>query len=140
MTEELKKKLNKIVENKDSEAVLAACASVNVQVPQQLQGELIELLKLESDQNELLEELFKLEPKELVTLLTLALMSKGRVCDFIRGERNFIVLKLSTIDHIKNNPNYRETSVDENDGNPKAMLKALILMQQTMFEDEEDNK
>lgn len=140
MTEELRKKLNRILEDKDSEAVLASCASVNVQVPKHLQGELIELLKLESEQAELLEELYKLTPNELVVLATLALMSKGRVNDFIRLERNCVVLKHSTIDYIKDNPHYRETSVDENENSPKAMLKALITMQKAIYGDEDTNK
>jgi hypothetical protein len=133
---ELEKLLKRIIDSKDSEATLASFAGCNVKVPTERQAELTEILQLDAEETELLEELYKLEPEEIIKLFTLALMAKGTICDFIKAERNTICLKHSALNWAKDHPEYRKTSVDINENDPKRMLDALIMMRK-MIENNE---
>jgi len=135
---ELEKLLKRIIDSKDSEATLASFAGCNVKVPTERQAELTEILQLDAEETELLEELYKLEPEEIIKLSTLALMAKGTVCNFIKAERNAICLKHSAVDWAKDHPEYRETSVDQNEKDPRKMLDALIMIRQIIDSKDED--
>lgn len=129
---ELKKVLANLLESKEAESCMINAVNLNVKVPQEHHGELTEILEVNTVDEEILEKLYELEPEELVDLLTLALMANGRVENFVRAERNAIALKLSTVNYLKNHPEYRKTAVDNNGDNPDKMLSALIQIQKVL--------
>jgi hypothetical protein len=128
--EELKKKLDHPMDDKNQEASMISMIDVNCKVPQELSGFLTDFLHLETSEEDAVNELFKLTPDQITTVATLAMIANGRVADFIRLERNMIVLKLSVTDYIRDNIDYRNTSLDENKDNPEAMLDAMIKMKE----------
>lgn len=125
----LKEILANLLETKEAESCMINAVNLNVKVPQKYHGELSDILDINTVDEELLQQLYKLEPEELVDLLTLALMANGRVENFIKAERNAIALKMSTVNYLKDHPEYRETAVDTNGDNPDKMLTALIQIQ-----------
>jgi len=129
--ERLKQKLNRVMNDKKDEANMASFLDINCKVPDEISGFLTDFLKLETQEEELLSQLFKLTPDQVTILATLAMIANGRTADFIRLERNMIALKLSITDYIASgNMDYRRTSVDEGEKNPEAMLDALIKMRE----------
>lgn len=128
--EELKQKLELPWDDKNQEASMVSVIDCNCKVPQELSGFLTDFLHLETGEEEVLSQLFKLTPEQILIVATLAMIANGRVADFIRLERNMIVLKLSVTDFIKDNMDYRKTSSDENEDNPEAMLDAMIKMKE----------
>lgn len=128
--EELKQKLELPWDDKNQEASLISVVDVNCKVPQELNGFLTDFLHLETSEEDAISELFKLTPDQITIVATLAMIANGRVADFIRLERNMIVLKLSVTEYIGDNMDYRKTSLDENEDNSEAMLDAMIKMRE----------
>ena len=128
--EQLKSKLKDVIDHKDSEAAMASAISINCKVPQELNGFLIDLLNLTSDEVEVLDALYKLDRKQITILATLAMMTKGRVVDFVNLERNMVVLKMATTLFISEHTEYRATSTDDNGSSMDNMLKALTMMKE----------
>lgn len=128
--EQLKSKLNEVINHKDSEAAISSAISINCKVPQELNGFLTDLLNLTSDEVEVLDALYKLDRKQITTLATLAMIANGRIVDFVNLERNMMVLKIATTLFIGEHTEYRTTSVDENGDSVDNTLKALTIMKQ----------
>lgn len=128
--EQLKSKLNEVINHKDSEAAISSAISINCKVPQELNGFLTDLLNLTSDEVEVLDALYKLDRKQITTLATLAMIANGRIVDFVNLERNMMVLKIATTLFIGEHTEYRTTSVDENGDSVDNMLKVLTIMKQ----------
>ena len=128
--EQLKSKLNEVINHKDSEAAMSSAISINCKVPQELNGFLTDLLNLTSDEVEVLDALYKLDRKQITILATLAMIANGRIVDFVNLERNMMVLKMATTLFIGEHTEYRTTSVDENGDSVDNMLKALTIMKQ----------
>ena len=131
--QELKERLNDAMDAKRQEIAMVNCASLNCKIPQELSGFLTDLLDLTTDEEEALSALFSLDRKQIAIVSTLAMIANGRLSDFITLERNMLILKLSLTSYVKDNLEYRETSIDENEGNPEAMLDALIKMKEIML-------
>ena len=131
--QELKERLNDAMDAKRQEIAMVNCASLNCKIPQELSGFLTDLLDLTTDEEEALSALFSLDRKQIAIVSTLAMIANGRLSDFITLERNMLILKLSLTNYVKDNLEYRETSIDENEGNPEAMLDALIKMKEIML-------
>ncbi len=131
--QELKERLNDAMESKKKEIAMVNCASLNCKIPQELSGFLTDFLGLSTDEEEALNALFSLDRKQIAIVSTLAMIANGRLSDFITLERNMLILKLSLTSYVKDNLEYRETSIDENEGNPEAMLDALIKMKEIML-------
>lgn len=138
--QELKERLNGAMESKKQEIAMVNCASLNCKIPQELSGFLTDLLDLTTDEEEALSALFSLDRKQIAIVSTLAMIANGRLSDFITLERNMLILKLSLTSYVKDNLEYRETSIDENEGNPEAMLDALIKMKEIMLKIHNNNE
>ena len=63
--EQLKSKLDEVIDYKDSEAAMASVISINCKVPQELNGFLTDLFNLTSDEVEVLDALYKLDRKQI---------------------------------------------------------------------------
>ncbi len=129
--EELKKKLAKPMADRTQEALMASTLDINCKIPNELSGFLTDFLQLttaDEDALSVVNELYKLTPEQITIVATLAMIANGRVADFVRLERNMIILKLSVTQFIQDNMEYRRTSVDETEGNPEAILDSLIFM------------
>lgn len=139
--ERLREKLNRVMDDKKDEANMASFLDINCKIPDEVSGFLTDFLKLETQEEELLGQLFKLTPDQITILATLVMIANGRTADFIRLERNMIALKLSVTDYIASgNMDYRKTSVDEGEKNPEAMLDALIRMREIVKKAHQDEK
>ena len=137
--EKLKKHLESIMQDKSEEIAMASVVGINCKIPEEISGFLTDFLNLETVEEDALNELFTLTPDQITIVATLAMIANGRVADFCRLERNMVVLKLSTVDYLQDDPDYRETSVDENEGNPQAVLDAMIKIRK-MFKSAMQNK
>ena len=131
--EELKEKLKPAMDAKRQEIAMVNCTALNCKIPQELSGFLTDLLDLTTDEEDALNALFSLDRKQIAIVSTLAMIANGRLSDFITLERNMLILKLSLTNYVKDNLEYRETSIDENEDNPEAMLDALIKMKEIML-------
>ena len=129
---ELKSRLNDMIQDKNSEAAMASVISINCKVPQELSGFLTDILGLTSTEEEALDVLYKLDPKQVVILATLAMIANGRVSDFIAMERNMYALKASVTRFLAENTEYRNTSVDENNGSLDSMLMAIAKIKEVL--------
>lgn len=130
--EQLKSKLNDVINHKDSEAAMASAININCKVPQELNGFLTDLLNLTSDEVEVLDALYKLDRKQITILATLAMLANGRIVDFVNLERNMVVLKMATTIFLSEHTDYRTTSTDENGNSMDSMLKALTMMKEIL--------
>jgi len=130
--EELKSSLKEVMHNKDAEAAMASVININCNVPQELNGFLTDFLNLKSDEIEALDALYKLDRKQIVVLATLAMIANGRTADFIKLERNMLVLKICTTKFLTENAKYRETSIDDNENSIDGMLMALTKMKEIL--------
>lgn len=138
--EELKEKLKPAMEAKKQEIAMINCASINCKIPKELSGFLTDFLGLSADEEDALNALYSLDRKQIAIVSTLAMIVNGRLSDFITLERNMIVLKLSLTNYVKDNIEYRETSIDENEDNPEAMLDALIKMKEILLSMRKDDE
>jgi hypothetical protein len=129
---ELKSRLNDMIESKNSEAAMASVISINCKVPQELSGFLTDILGLTSTEEEALDVLYNLDPKQVVVLATLAMIANGRLSDFIAMERNMYALKASVTRFLAENTDYRNTSVDETNGSLDSMFMAITKIKEVL--------
>jgi hypothetical protein len=137
---ELKSRLNNMIEDKNSEAAMASVISINCKVPQELSGFLTDILGLTSTEEEALDVLYNLDPKQVVILATLAMIANGRLSDFIAMERNMYALKASVTRFLAENNEYRNTSVDETNGSLDSMFMAITKMKEVLSSANKDRK
>lgn len=131
MMKELKAKLQELLAKVKREIAMLCMMHCNVLTSTTVQSMLLTVLDLDGDYN--MEDLYEIEPKDAVKMFTTYAMARlrmGQLCQLIA---NLQAIKLSNLEYISENPDYRETSIDENDNDDKksdAMLGIMEMLQE----------